>query len=214
MPRIRPSIDLRSGLAHTADVSTTQEDLSPVAIDIASVARAFGSAARFGDAFHLLMQRSAYVPALAPQVVKSVATKHGIGGATELAAQLLQQLYAGAQRHKALFAELAAAADRGDLFHEVRIATAIGTDYGIQPNAPRGYIEGQIDLLWRDASGGWHVLDYKSGAGSESAETSKYQQQVRLYADATSALLPVGERVVDYGLWFVRLGVVTRWGYG
>jgi ATP-dependent exoDNAse (exonuclease V) beta subunit len=213
MPRIRPSDERRSNATHAADVATQQENLGPVDVDIGSVTRAFGSAARFGDAFHLLMQRNGYAQALAPQVAKSVADELGVDGATDLAAQLLEQLYMGAQRHEALFAELAAAAQRGDLFHEVRVATSIGTDYGIRPTDPRGYIEGQIDLLWRDEAGAWHILDYKSGAASETTEAGKHQPQVRLYADATAALLPTGQHVADYGLWFVRRGVVTRWGY-
>ncbi len=125
-----------------------------------------------------------------------------------------QWLLAVAQKARtsapALFASLQQAARDGTLLHEAMIQ---------YPSPTGGWVNGRIDLLWKDSQG-WHMLDYKTGK-SVAVKTSdkdpmqhetlrKYYSQVRLYQQGLVDLLGP-EELVDFGLWFVEAGVVVRW---
>lgn len=163
---------------------------------------AFGSADRFGEALHALMQRAAFAQEPPPEALRACAAAHGLPGEQALGQGLLARLYANARRTQPdLWAQLRAAALRGDAYHEVRVAAVAGV----------GRVEGRVDLLWRDASGRWHLLDYKSGARREA---SRYAGQVGMYAKVAGLWLPGPEGLVSAGLWFVRGGWVVDWAVG
>jgi len=72
---------------------------------------------------------------------------------------------------------------------------------------PPAVMRGQIDLLFQDDAGGWHVVDYKSDRveGAElAARAEEYALQLLLYAAA--ARRHVGERPGDATLYFLRPG--------
>lgn len=55
-----------------------------------------------------------------------------------------------------------------------------------------GLIHGVIDVLFQDAAGQWHVLDYKTAEGSAvKLAESGYETQIRLYAHAVFQILGV-----------------------
>jgi len=69
------------------------------------------------------------------------------------------------------------------------------------------YIQGFIDCLYRDAAGGWHVVDYKTNhvAPDEIASlASRYEMQMLVYALAVERLL--GSPPVELVLCFLRPG--------
>ena len=123
------------------------------------------------------------------------------------AAWVVEILRTAEARQPVLARALREAATRGDLVHEARVQVDLGGER----------IEGSIDLLWRDASGLWHLLDYKTTETAEISDTSidgrvlHYHPQVALYAATVQGRLPAGERLATYGLWFVREGRVVRW---
>jgi ATP-dependent helicase/nuclease subunit A len=68
-------------------------------------------------------------------------------------------------------------------------------------------IGGQIDLLYRDRSGDWHVVDYKSDRvppGRAAGHARGYRLQMLLYLAA--ARRQWGDAVRDATLWFLRTG--------
>ena len=68
-------------------------------------------------------------------------------------------------------------------------------------------ISGQIDLLYEDASGAWHVVDYKSdrlAAGDVASHAGRYELQMMLYLAAGRRLL--GADVEEATLYFLRNG--------
>jgi len=59
-------------------------------------------------------------------------------------------------------------------------------------NERHGMIHGVIDLLFQDARGDWHVLDYKTAVGDEEkVQASGYLIQIQLYAHAVRRILGV-----------------------
>lgn len=107
-----------------------------------------------------------------------------------------------------LCAQLAKAASRGWLYHEVPIAFR---------DASGAQVEGSIDLLWKDERG-WSMLDYKSGvdvpldgAGSADGPMKHHYAQVALYAQGFRVLFPE-EALVQGGIWYTRYGLVLGWG--
>lgn len=113
----------------------------------------------------------------------------------------------------ALAETLRQASAQGQLFHEVRIQ---------YPHASGKWVQGSIDLLWKDAQG-WHLLDYKTGKNvptlsadrpdqdpTRHQELRKYYAQIDVYRQGLSHLLGE-EKLVDMGLWYVGAGFVVRW---
>ena len=59
---------------------------------------------------------------------------------------------------------------------------------------------GAIDVLWRDAAGGWWVGDYKF-AEADPASASRHEAQLAIYALAAGAALGLEE--IRGRLWYV-----------
>jgi ATP-dependent helicase/nuclease subunit A len=76
---------------------------------------------------------------------------------------------------------------------------------------PRATIRGQIDLLYQDAGGAWHIVDYKSNRVSREglAELAgHYRTQMLLYWLAARAHLgDQADRLADATLYFLRPGL-------
>jgi ATP-dependent exoDNAse (exonuclease V) beta subunit len=125
---------------------------------------------------------------------------------TERVARVRQVLDAQSTCQPALFAELRVASTRGELFHEVSVG------YLRQDGA---WVEGVIDLLYRDAGGDWHVVDYKTDRVADDtalhAKFEEYYPHVRAYADALNGQLPGGAVVKTIRLWMIGAGCVGSW---
>lgn len=101
-----------------------------------------------------------------------------------------------------LGAEMAAAAQRGELWHEVPLNASL------QSAGPRPaqLLSGRIDALFRDAQGHWVVVDYKLVRSTDAAAlVKKYQPQLQAYRLVLeeAGLTPVGRT----GLWSAADGV-------
>ena len=72
-------------------------------------------------------------------------------------------------------------------------------------------LRGQIDLLYEDGRGHWHIVDYKSdrvSADDVEAHASRYELQMQAYALAASKHL--GGAAVDASLYFLRPGAACE----
>lgn len=105
-----------------------------------------------------------------------------------------------------LLPELRAARAKQQLFHEVEIDAIV-------PGERDHRITGRIDLLWKDASGAWNVLDYKATPKVRSvAEMQDLQwehgPQLLLYRKALERWRPRGEMLFlgRFGLWLAAAG--------
>ena len=68
-----------------------------------------------------------------------------------------------------------------------------------------GMIHGVIDLLYQDAAGDWHVVDYKTAVGDAAkVAASGYETQIELYAHAVRVLSGVAPR--SGSLFFLKNG--------
>jgi ATP-dependent helicase/nuclease subunit A len=168
----------------------------------------FAGANEEGSAFHRTVQLWSYRGECSDVLVrKAVREVVGEWRLEERVARIRQLLDAQATCQPALLAELREASMRGELFHELSIGY-------LRPDGAR--VEGVIDLLFRDAGGSWHLVDYKTDRATDEDELrkrfEKYHGQVRAYADALAGQLPGGVRVESMRLWLVGAGVVARWG--
>jgi RecB family exonuclease len=87
------------------------------------------------------------------------------------------------------------------LFGELRKARQVKREIDFVLNERRGLIHGKIDMLFEDAQGAWHILDYKTAAGDEAAaRRSGYDLQLEIYALAAERLLklPVRSAIIYY----------------
>jgi CRISPR/Cas system-associated exonuclease Cas4 (RecB family) len=76
---------------------------------------------------------------------------------------------------------------------------------------PPAVLRGQIDLLYEDTAGAWHIVDYKSdrvGAEGISAHADRYRLQMLLYAAA--AARHFGTPPADATLYFLRPAQAAR----
>jgi len=107
-----------------------------------------------------------------------------------------------------LYPELRAAADRGELFHEVQVSALLPSDATL----PGGLdVAGRIDLLFRDAAGRWCVIDYKETRKVTTAEELQglkrdYGPQLSLYRAVLESWKP--GHVGRLGLWLALAGDV------
>jgi ATP-dependent exoDNAse (exonuclease V) beta subunit len=167
----------------------------------------FASANEQGSAFHRTMQFWSYTGECTDAVIEH-AIKDVVGEwrLTERVARIRQVLDAQATCQPALLAELRDASARGELFHEVSVGYL--RDDGV-------WVEGVIDLLYRDAAGDWHVVDYKTDRVADDtalhAKFEEYYPQVRAYADALNGQLPGGAVVKTIRLWMIGAGCVGSW---
>lgn len=75
-------------------------------------------------------------------------------------------------------------------------------------HAGEHYLHGFIDMLYQDAAGDWHLLDYKSNqctAEGVSAQAAQYEMQMFVYTLACEQA--VGKRPVEATICFLRPGV-------
>ena len=104
------------------------------------------------------------------------------------------------------FSEILSAFSRHDLAASLRSARQVRRELDFVLDCPPATIRGQIDLIYQDASGAWHIVDYKSdrvGPDEPLAEhAGRYELQLLLYAHAAGRHL--GARVADAALYFLR----------
>ncbi len=87
------------------------------------------------------------------------------------------------------------------VFQELRKARQVKREIDFVLNERRGLIHGKIDILFEDAKGEWHILDYKTAAGDEeAAHKSAYDLQLEIYALAAERILklPVRSAIIYY----------------
>jgi ATP-dependent helicase/nuclease subunit A len=106
-----------------------------------------------------------------------------------------------------LLAELRAARDRDELFHEVDVDALVAEQAGDHR------ITGRLDLLWRSTDGLWNVLDYKVTSKIRSREQMQelqweYGGQLLSYRNALTRWRPRGELQYfgRFGLWLATAG--------
>jgi ATP-dependent helicase/nuclease subunit A len=95
---------------------------------------------------------------------------------------------------------------RHDLAGALASARQVRRELDFVLDCPPAMIRGQIDLIYQDAAGAWHIVDYKSDrveAGPQLAEhAARYELQLLLYAHAAGRHLSA--RVADATLYFLR----------
>ena len=68
-------------------------------------------------------------------------------------------------------------------------------------------LRGQIDLLYQDQGGQWHIVDYKSNRiGVEGVEPHARQYELQMLAYALAARGHVGSPPAEATLYFLRAG--------
>jgi ATP-dependent helicase/nuclease subunit A len=80
-----------------------------------------------------------------------------------------------------------------------------------RPDPAGTCLQGFIDCLYRDASGGWHVIDYKTNrvaAGQLAAAAADYEMQMLVYGMAVEGILGRGPQ--ELALCFLRPGLEYR----
>ena len=76
------------------------------------------------------------------------------------------------------------------LFRKLQAARKVEREIDFVLNERRGLIHGKLDILFQDAEGAWHVLDFKTAEGdAATARTSGYDLQIELYALAVHRIL-------------------------
>jgi ATP-dependent helicase/nuclease subunit A len=87
------------------------------------------------------------------------------------------------------------------VFRSLQKARQVKREIDFVLNGRRGLIHGKIDILFQDAAGRWHILDYKTAAGDEAAaRQSAYDLQLEIYALAAERILkvPVCSAIIYY----------------
>jgi ATP-dependent helicase/nuclease subunit A len=166
---------------------------------------------QLGELFHRAMEAWDFAGEpprsrdLEPLVATSFAEREG-AELRRITTWLLRCVELFADDHE-LLAELRAARERDELFHEVDVEALV-------PEAERDHwISGRIDLLWRSDDRRWNVLDYKvtskvrSRAQMQELEW-EYGPQLLLYQKALERWRPRGEAVElgRFGLWLATAG--------
>jgi len=133
--------------------------------------------------------------------------------AASLAARVLAEMGLDADP-ASLSAELAGMLDRferTELLASIREGRRVLRELSFLLDAGGMKVAGQIDLLFQDAEGGWHVVDYKSdrlGPDEVPAHAERYGLQMALYMAA--AARRGGGATPDATLYFLRPGVSWR----
>ena len=154
-------------------------------------------AATMGTIFHRCMELMPLSEAAADQaslalVQQAVAEMDLLGqaGVDGLAAELSEMI--GKLRSGRIWGELMQA-------RQVRRELSFVMDY------PNLTVRGQIDLIYQDVAGRWHIVDYKSDrAGAEDIRqhAQRYELQMLLYALAAKRHL--GDAPAEATLYFLR----------
>ncbi len=143
------------------------------------------SAADFGTAMHACFEHLDFKDperALDPEVLDRTFGRFGPGAVAE-ARRILQSSM------------------KQPLFKELARARQAKREIDFVLNERRGLIHGKIDMLFEDAKGDWHILDYKTASGDEdAARRSGYDLQMEIYALAARSILklPVRSAIIYY----------------
>ncbi len=114
----------------------------------------------------------------------------------------------------AIASELGAMLDRlrlTPLWAALRDATVRHAELDFVLDARQAALRGQIDLLYRDGNGAWHIVDYKSDRTAIEdipAHALRYRRQMLLYALAAARMLDAPP--ADATLVFLRTGATHR----
>ena len=205
--QIRPS-DAKSPTVPTPLLEPTwPEDTSPRSTP-------FGAMRHEGNAFHLLMELWGFgadgIP-LDRELALRALTELDLAPHPRQEARidrLLDLVQKASTDQPGLFERLQAAAQRGEVLHEVPLRFV---------DVQGRFVTGKVDLMWAE-DGAWHILDYKAGwtvptadDGLKNETLRKHHGQVQLYREGVSALLPAGA-VASTGIWYVSRGLVVQWG--
>ncbi len=113
---------------------------------------------------------------------------------TDTIADELENMLA-AFRRQPLWARLAKAKQ---MFRELDFVLQVGP----------ATLHGQIDLLYEDAGGHWHIIDYKSDrVGDQAIAPHARQYELQMFAYAAAAARHIGQSPVDASLYFLRPAV-------
>jgi hypothetical protein len=99
--------------------------------------------------------------------------------------------------------EARALADYGgrEVFGDLASAAEVYREHPFRLRLPAGgVVVGLIDVLWREAAGGWWVGDYKF-AEADPASAARHESQLAIYALAACAALGLEE--IGGRLWYV-----------
>ena len=193
------------------------ETLAAAAGSTAPETKPFDDPRREGTAVHRAFElwgyRGEMTGSAAQAAVDEIGTSQTCRGAQ--AAHVRAMVAHASRCQPGLVEELREARERGEMLHEV----VLRLDLPIGAEGDR--LEGSIDLLYRDRGGLWHLLDYKAseievdeekaGRRDLAARSHHYYPQVKAYADSVQRVLPAGERLATFGLWFVKDGSIVRW---
>jgi ATP-dependent helicase/nuclease subunit A len=146
---------------------------------------------RFGDLFHLVMQRFNFQNPDPLKEAKRLISDLGSSALSEDRDELAS-LTAGFSRH--------------DVFKKIRLSFASQKAYREVPFIARdaaGVVRGTIDLLFYEEGAGWTILDYKTNGdypGMVEEKTAYYDFQLLVYAHAVRKI--TGELPKKLALYF------------
>ncbi len=133
------------------------------------------SPADFGTAVHRVLERLDFgnpaqsLKAILPEVFRGLSAVHA-----KEAGDLVEKFVQSA------------------VFREIQKAKRVYRELPFTLNERHGRVYGVIDLLFQDASGRWHLLDYKTTVGDPSKiREALYDQQISLYGLAVHNLLRI-----------------------
>ena len=108
-----------------------------------------------------------------------------------------EAMLAGFREHELSRTLAAAQVDLRELDFEMQIGPAL--------------LRGQIDLLFQDADGAWHIVDYKSDrVALEGIDAHAQHYDLQMLTYALAAARHLGEPVADATLYFLRPAAVSR----
>ncbi|HUS91878.1 MAG TPA: UvrD-helicase domain-containing protein [Phycisphaerae bacterium] len=153
-------------------------------------------AATVGTLYHLCMERLDFAhPQDAASLLAEAATELDLPDPAAAAA-LTADLDAALERLR-----------RHPLWAEISSARKVFRELDFVMDCSPAVLRGQIDLIFQDAAGAWHVVDYKSDRVDDRTlplHAAGYELQVLIYAAA--AARHVGVRPAEAELYFLRPG--------
>jgi RecB family exonuclease len=177
-----------------AGTAATHEGETPVPRSASSL-----DAATAGTVFHRCMElldfRAEPATDDALKLVQRVLAEMGIQEQTDAAglAAELEEMLVKLRSH--------------EIWTHVRDATRVDRELSFVTQAPGLVLRGQIDLIYRDGAGAWHIVDYKSnriGAEGIAPHAAQYELQMMVYALAAKG--HVGAPPAEATLYFLRVG--------
>ena len=107
--------------------------------------------------------------------------------------QILADVFRGLEEKYKLEAEkILRGFFQSKVFRSLQAAKKIYREIHFVLNERHGRIDGVIDVLFQDAAGDWHILDYKTAVGDEEkVRKSAYELQIAIYAAAAKEILGI-----------------------